>query len=159
MPKLYTYPATPDEIVTLIGRIAIESSFMDMLLGSILLARLKESGKHNPQGIYALPTKRKIERLGEEFPDAELKPILTRAEAALLDRNLALHGIAAATDTGILANQTIAFRDKYSEKPQPRSAELFRTILDAVAETSGDLMAHGTARGLLVVTKSVTPSA
>lgn len=136
------YPAYPDEIIRLIGIVAIESAYLDLLLGEVLATTSGgiTDGAVNPD--YKIDTRRKIQKL-EKCSDlpVQLSIALQGIPEILADRNYAIHGFGtcgAESFRGI--EQHHALRGKYAGKNVQRDAAWLMNLIERISETNQTLV-------------------
>lgn len=135
-------PGFPDAVVYLIGQIAIEGAYYDLLLGKTL-ARLRGETEDIAQNeIYGRDTRWKINQI-EQIPNLP-PPVGKAIEASkqlLKDRNFAIHGLAGhPTDDMKSERRDFALRGDYLANPIPRDKEWLITILQCLGDRNGHLL-------------------
>ncbi len=144
----------PAEHLILVGKIACQSAYLDLLTGEILggLKGVKESER--AKTIHVLDTRRKVQEAealvkakftGQERTD--LLDLLKRTGELLADRNLVLHAIVGYRKMELVDPVYIAFRGKYVGKDMPFSKETLEPIFDELVSTSKELEAQCGKRG------------
>src|SRR5258708_7287197 len=92
----------PAELLILVGKIAIQSAYVDMLLGEFLGGLKGIKPEERAKTVHVIDTRRKTQE-AEAFIRANLQgteeqstiPLLIRAGELLADRNLVMHGVIA----------------------------------------------------------------
>lgn len=130
-----------------IGAIAIEMSYLDMLVGTALaVATGDEAAAYLDNSLHAQDTRRKAEKLERApIPDA-LKTALGELAAILADRNLLFHGFAfgATAET----HKRIGMRGKYATKVTPIDDRWIASLNDRTAKLNGALIEYLDSQGL-----------
>jgi hypothetical protein len=140
----------PADLLILVGKIAIQSAYMDMLLGEMLGGLKNVTGAERAKTVHILDTRRKVQE-AEDIVNAVVKDperqsllkLLERSGELLADRNLALHGVIAYHhNQGPKDPLYVAFRGKYVGKPVPFSKDTLEPIFKDLDDLSRDLMAE-----------------
>ena len=142
------------ELLILVGKIAIQSAYVDLLLGELLGGLQGVTGADRAKTIHILDSRRKTQESEElikaKFTDPERTTVLATVKKAgdlLADRNLVLHGIIAYRDSNLSDPLYIAFRGKHVGKDMPFSKDTLEPIftdLDVVCrELSAVCSKHG----------------
>jgi hypothetical protein len=137
----------PAELLILVGKIAIQSAYVDALVGDALGALRGIPYNNRSSTIHVLDTRRKVQEAKELLNAAYSGPKriallapLERAGDLLADRNLVLHGLIAYRTPELTDPLYVAFRGKYAGKEVPFSRETLESILTQLDELSRELM-------------------
>jgi hypothetical protein len=149
----------PAELLTLVGQIAVQSTYVDFLVGQILGALKGVDGEERAKTIHVLDTRRKTQEIEKLLKgDAQRASILnavTNAGTLLADRNLVLHAIIAYAKPDDWSTPLyLAFRGKYVGKEVPFSKATLSPIFSQLDEISRDLMAACSELGAHVLQSS-----
>jgi hypothetical protein len=139
----------PDDLLVLVGKIAIQTAYMDYLLG-ILLAGLKGIAKNDMEKkVHALDTRVKIAEAENLIKTSIQEPkrrlilsILNRASSLSNDRNLVIHGIIRHKDDTLDNPIYWAFRGPYVGTDVPFSKDTLEPIYTDLGNICEELLSE-----------------
>lgn len=145
----------PPDILTLIGRIAVQSVYLDLLLGEIRGGLDGIEGPERAIKIHAADARRKareseqILRSSGTQEDLELALLINQAGELLADRNLVLHGVPSYSmdDEDFSTPNFLVFRGKYKGTFRPISKDTLDPILKEIEYLSHALLKIAVSRG------------
>ena len=137
----------PAELLILVGKIAIQSAYVDFLIGELLSGLKNTETAKRAETIHILDTRRKIqdaEKLVKtsfnESERASLLYLLKRTGELLADRNLVLHAVIAYREKEMVSPIYIPFRGKHFGKTLPFSKDTLEPIFRELDEVSQELL-------------------
>jgi hypothetical protein len=146
-----TYPRPtpnhlPAELLVLVGKIAIQSTYVDLFLGQILGVLTGVEETKRAETVHILDTRRKAQQveklLKNESKRAHISDAAKRAGELLAERNLVLHAIIAYAKPDDWSNPLyVAVRGKYAGKEVPFSKDTLEPIFRELDAVSQELMA------------------
>jgi hypothetical protein len=147
MPPRPTSDQLPEELLVLVGKIAIQSVYVDMLLGELLGGLKNVHGQERARTIHILDTRRKTQdaekfiKANHSGPEGDhVLAIISRAADLLADRNLVLHAAVGFLPEQMSSLQYFPFRGKYAGQPIPFSRETLEPIMAELNQLSSDLL-------------------
>lgn len=119
----------PDAIVMAIGKIAIATAGLDILMGCAVESIREALGEVADNTIMGASARRKSEQLVQLIPTDDMKALMVEVEQVLADRNLAVHGLMAHGDhENPMPNTFLIWRGKYKTLQQPVTLEFLSGI-------------------------------
>ena len=151
MPKLQPGSGVSDALLTLVGKIAIQWSYVDFLVREILsgLKDLDENSRGDIRGAYLRgkngKTNEAINLAKEKITDAadkqHLIEWLAQVDSLAEDRNLVQHGIIVYKDPGGHTEpKFFVFRGKYKKLEQDFTKERLADLLKEISDLSANLL-------------------
>jgi hypothetical protein len=147
----------PADLLMLVGKIAIQSAYLDLLLGEFLSGLNNTPSDERAKTVHALDTRTKTQEAEKiiktkiaESDRGLLLSLIQRASDLLQDRNLALHAIIAYRKNNLSDPIYVAFRGKYLRKEMPFSKETLDPILKDLDDISRELLGECSKRGYTV---------
>lgn len=152
----------PAELLTLVGKIAIQSAYVDMLLGELLGGLMDVKQDERAATVHELSTRRKTEKAETIIksninePDrTELLSLVKRSGELLADRNLVLHAIIAYPGKELKDPLYVAFRGKHKKKDLPFSKDTLDPIFKDLDQISQELWGVCSKRGYIAPESSL----
>jgi hypothetical protein len=149
----------PAELLTLVGQIAIQSAYLDLLVGDLLGGLTGIDKDERSASIHILDTRRKIQDAEKAVktrvrePDrSQLLSILKQAGDYLADRNLTQHAVIVhrPDDHSLKDPIYVAFRGKHKGAEKPFAHETLLPILTEAERLCSELCAACDAYGFFL---------
>lgn len=139
----------PAELLTLVGKIAVQAVYVDFLLGEVYAGLKGVGADERAKTIHPLDSRfksREAAKLAETVLQVPDRPAVidavNRAGELLADRNFVLHGVVVHRDP--IANnppEIVIFRGKYAGQPKLFSRETLEPIFTDLDQVSQELVA------------------
>jgi hypothetical protein len=145
------------ELLVLIGKIAVQSVYVDFLIGELLGGLTDSAPSADRSMIHARDTRGKTEDAEKlikssltDSPDrAPLLELVKQAADLLSDRNLVLHGLISYRGKELKEPIYLAFRGKHKGKEVPFTKDTLVPIMNDLDDLSSKLMEELTKRGYI----------
>jgi hypothetical protein len=144
------------DLLILVGKIAIQSAYVDMLLGEFLGGLKGVKWEDRAKTVHILDTRRKVQDAETLVPSKlqgseqqSAKALLERVGDLMADRNLVIHGVIAYPEKALDSPLYVVFRGKYAQKKMPFSRDTLEPIFNDLEYASRELMAMCERHGFL----------
>lgn len=136
----------PTELLTLVGKIAVQSTYIDMLLGALLGGLTGVPADDMAAKVHVLDTRRKVQdaekvvKASIEEPErSKMLSLLDRAGDMLAERNLVVHAVVAYKQPEPKDPVYVPFRGKHVGKNPPFNKETLDPIFNDLDQISREL--------------------